>query len=124
MPEGGQILRERLEGALIDLVLGDGARVEGRQATIQLTDAFECGVPAGFEFRRDQAHRGIDLFVPTGGQLGVVARVFELESKRLSFVLMSLIGTTRGVDGGIDGRGRDRLQELGADRVLDGPAGA
>jgi len=60
------------------------------------------------------------VFVPTGGQLGIVARVFDLKPERVTLLTMALVGATRGFDRGVDGLGLDRLEHLGANRGFDG----
>jgi hypothetical protein len=45
VPERGQVLRQRLQRAGVDLLRGDRAGIEGRHPGLQVVDAFQCRVP-------------------------------------------------------------------------------
>ena len=124
MPECRQVLRERLQGARIDLLHGDRARVEARQPRLLLTDAFERGIPARLECRRDQTLLGIDVFVAAGGELRVIACLFELKLQRLSLLTLPLARPLRRGDRRVNGLWRNGLQNLLAHRVVNDLAGA
>ena len=112
VPERRQVLRERLQRARIDLLRGDRARIEGRHAGLLLADAFQRRVPAGFECRRHQTLLGIDVFVAAGGELRVIARLFELELQRLPLLPMPFAGPLRRGDRRVNRLRRDGLQDL------------
>ena len=120
MPQRRQVLCERLQRAGIDLLRGDRAGIEGRHSGLLLADVFQRRVPACFECLRHQTLLRIDVFVAAGGELRVIARLFEFEVERLPLLTMPLAGPLRRFDRGVNRLWRDGQQQLLGHRVIDG----